>query len=134
MSDRFVRGGRSRHGEYGGARLKFLMVVLVLGAVAYTCYLYVPVAYQAYYLKDLMQHLVDVASTQSKPITWVPEQLKKSAVEYSIPANAIITPSQEDNRVIVRVQYTTPIEFPGFTYDYVFDYTAKSTTFFNTTK
>lgn len=132
MSDRFITSGRSRHGEQGGARLKFLIVVLVVGAVAYTGYLYVPVAYQAYYLKDLMQHDVDVASTQGYPVSWVTDQLRKAAVEYHIPPNAIITPSQADNRVIVRVQFTTPIEFPGFIYQYEFDYTARSSTFFTT--
>jgi hypothetical protein len=31
--------------------------------------------------------------------------------------------------VQVRVQFTRPISFPGFTYSYNFDYTAQSTTF-----
>jgi hypothetical protein len=132
MSDRFIMSGRSRHGQEGGTRLKFLIVVLVLGAVAYAGYLYVPVAYQAFYLKDLMQHDVDVAATQSYPVTWVTDQLRKAAAEYGMPPDAIITPGQEDNRIIVRVQFTTPIEFPGFTYQYEFDHTAKSTTFFTT--
>jgi hypothetical protein len=29
----------------------------------------------------------------------------------------------------VRVQYVTPIEFPGYTYNYEFDHTVKSTAF-----
>ncbi len=131
MSDRFITSG-TRHGEQGGARLKFLIVVLILCIVAYAGYLYVPVAYRAYTLKDLMQHDVDVASTQGYPVSWVTDQLKKGADEYGIPPNAIITPSQADGRIVVRVQFTMPIEFPGFTYQYQFDHTAKSTTFFTT--
>ena len=129
MNDRIAESIRSRSGERGGARLKFIVVVLIVGMAAYAAYLYVPVAFQAYYIKDLMQHDVDVASTQGYPVTWVTDQLKKAAVEYDIPTNAIITPSQEQNRVTVRVQFTKPIEFPGYTYQYEFDYTAKSTTF-----
>ena len=53
----------------------------------------------------------------------------KASQDYGIPANAIITPLQEDNRVQVRVQYTQPIEFPGFVYNYEFDHTARSSTF-----
>ena len=129
MNDRIVESIHSRSGEQGGARLKFIVVVLVVGMAAYAAYLYVPVAFQAYYIKDLMQHDVDVASTQGYPVAWVTDQIRKSAVEYDIPPTAIITPSQQDNRVIVRVQFTKAIEFPGYTYQYEFDYTAKSTTF-----
>ena len=132
MSERFIMSATSRHGEQGGARLKFLLVVLVFMLVGYAGYLYVPVAYRAYTLKDIMQHDVDVASTQGYPVTWVTDQLRKGADEYGMPPNAIITPSQQDSRVIVRVQFTMPIEFPGFTYQYRFDHTAKSTTFFST--
>ena len=34
-----------------------------------------------------------------------------------------------DNRLEARVQFTRPISFPGYTYDYEFDYTAQSTSF-----
>ena len=43
--------------------------------------------------------------------------------------NAIIAPAQKDNRIEVRVQFTRPISFPGYTYNYDFDYTAKSGAF-----
>jgi len=53
----------------------------------------------------------------------------KSEAEYEVPSNAIITPAARDNRIEVRVQYTRPIEFPGYTYMYEFDHTARSTAF-----
>jgi hypothetical protein len=91
--------------------------------------MYVPVAYQAYLFKDLMQHNVDVASTQGYQPTWVKDQLVKSAPEYGVPPDAVIDPAQRDNRIEVTVQFARPIEFPGYTYQYHFDYTAKSTAF-----
>lgn len=115
--------------ERGSARLKFIIVIAIIGAVAYMGYMYVPVAYQAYLFKDLMQHDVDVASTQGYPPTWVKDQLVKSAAEYGVPADAVIEPTQRDNRMEVTVQFTKPIEFPGYTYQYSFDHTAKSTAF-----
>ena len=78
------------------------MVVLVVAIVGYAGYLYVPVQFDAYRYKDLMQHDVDVAATQGYPVTWVSDQLRKSAAEYNVPPNAIITPATQENRVIVE--------------------------------
>jgi hypothetical protein len=120
---------RTKSNERGSARLKFIGVMLVLAVIAYVGYQYVPVAYDAYYFKDVMQNKVDMASTQGYETAWVSDQLAKSKAEYHIPENAIITPARNDNRIEVRVQFTRPISFPGFTYNYEFDHTAKSTTF-----
>jgi len=118
--------------ESGSARLKFLMVIAVIAVIAYAGYVYVPVAYQAYLLKDLMQHDVDVAATQGYPASWVKDQLTKAANEYGVPPDAVIEPAQQDNRVSVRVQFVRPLEFPGFTYQYAFDHTSRSTAFLTT--
>ena len=119
----------TRANERGGARLKFVLVVAVICAVGYAGFLYLPVAYDAYVLRDLMQHKVDVAATQGYPAMWVDDLLKKSAVEYGIPREAEITASPLDQRIQVHVQFTRPIEFPGYTYQYEFDHTARSTEF-----
>jgi len=79
--------------------------MIIIAAVAYGGYVFVPVAYQAYLFKDLMQHDVDVAATQGYKPSWVGEQLTKSLPEYEIPQDAIITPTQLDNRIAVRFQY-----------------------------
>ena len=129
MNQRSVEKWERRRGERGGSRIKFLIVVLIFGAAVYAGYLWVPVQFDAYRFKDLMQHDADVAATQGYPVTWISDQLKKSLAEYNIPADAVITPTQQENRMAVRVQYTRPIEFPGYTYQYEFDHTAKSTAF-----
>ena len=94
-----------RSTERGNASLKFLIVMLILGACAYAGYLYVPVAYRAHNFQDLMQHYVDVASAEGKQPGWAGEQLLKNFAEYEVPANAVITPSKRDNRI--EVQYST---------------------------
>jgi hypothetical protein len=119
----------ARTSERGGARLKFLIVVAIIACVAYAGYQFIPVAYQSYQLKDLMQHDVDTAVAMGKPASWIKDQLVKNSADYGIPADAVITPQQQDNRIEVRVQFKRPIEFPGFVYDYEFDHTAKSATF-----
>ena len=124
-----MRNISARSGERGGARLKFIVVILFIATVAYLGYLYVPVAYQAYLFKDLMQHNADVASTQGYEPSWVKNQLTKAAPEYGVPADAVILSTLKDNRIEVSVQFTKPIEFPGYTYNYNFDQTVKSTAF-----
>ena len=119
----------ARQGERGGARLKFVIAIAVFAVVIYAGYLYLPVAVDAYYFKDVMQNKVDVAVTQGYEAAWVSDQLKKSAPEFHVPDNAIITPVLKDSRVEVRVQFTRPITCPVFTYNYDFDYTARSTAF-----
>jgi hypothetical protein len=115
--------------ERGGARLKFLVVAVILGALAYAGYQYIPVAYQAYQYKDLMQQRVDAAAALGHPPGWVKDQLSKSALDYNVPADAEIVPVKEGDRVQVRVKFSRPIEFPGYVYQYEFDHTAKSTEF-----
>jgi hypothetical protein len=119
-----------RRSEQGGARLKFLIVVAIIAAVAYEGYQFIPVFYQDYQIKDLMRNDVDTSVALGKPPSWIQEQLVKSSPEYGIPADAVITPQQQDNRMEVRLQFTRPIElFPGVVYNYEFDHTAKSSTF-----
>ena len=118
-----------RYNERGSSTLKFLLVMAVIGCVAYAGYLYVPVAYRAYLYKDLMQHYVDVGAAQGYKPQWVADQLQKSMPEYEIPENAIITPTARDNRIEVRVQFSKVIEFPGYEYEYDFDQTVRSTAF-----
>jgi len=119
----------SRSGERGSARLKFILFMALVLVGTYVGYQMLPVVYHAYVWKDLMQHKVDVAATQGYPATWVNDQLKKSIAEYDIPADAVIEATPQDQRIQVRVQYTKLIEFPGYTYEYAFDHTAKSTEF-----
>ena len=118
-----------RSGERGSANLKFILVMLTLSACAYAGYMYVPVAYRAHAFKDLMQHYADVTAAQNYTPSWAQEQLAKSAAEYEVPPTAIITSAQRDNRVEVRVHFIREIEFPGYTYNYEFDHTVKSTAF-----
>lgn len=124
----------ARSGELGGSRLKFLLVMTILATVAGAAYFYVPVAYNAYLYKDLMQTKVDAAAALAYSPDWVTDQLTKSAPEYEVPPEVVITPLQENDRMQVRVQFSKPIEFPGYTYVYEFDQTVQSTQFLGKTK
>jgi hypothetical protein len=117
------------HGEQGGARLKLVVFLVIFGAILYAGYLYVPVAIDAYYFKDVMQNMANQATAEGSNTNWLRDQLVKSEPDYHVPREAVITPSVEDKRIKVRVQFTRPISFPLYTYNYEFDYTAESGTF-----
>jgi hypothetical protein len=42
--------------EQGGARLKFIVFIAVFAVILYVGYMYIPVAIDAYYYKDVMQN------------------------------------------------------------------------------
>lgn len=157
MHRRLLERRVSGSGEQGGVRPKFIVVVLAVVIfvviVGDAGCLYVPFAYKAHYFKNQMQGAVDMAATKGYSDAWVTEQLTQSKREYDVPPDAIITTSQAENRVIARVQFTQRIPFPAywtqvkegekegewyirtfsghFTYNFEFDYTVKSATFFS---
>ena len=115
--------------ERGGAQLKLIIFIAIIVAVGYAGYMYIPVAADAYYFKDAMQSKVNLAAVQGYDTAWVADQVSKSKNEFHVPDDAVITPSQTEGRMQCRVQFSRPISFPGFTYNYDFDYTAQSTSF-----
>jgi len=115
--------------ERGGAQLKLIIFLAVVVAVGYTGYMYIPVAVDAYYFKDAMQNKVNLAAAQGYDTAWLADQVSKSKGEFHVPDDAVITPSQNEGRIQCHVQFSRPISFPGFTYNYDFDYTAQSTSF-----
>lgn len=117
-------------GERGGTRLKFLIVISLLAAVAYSGYNYVPVAFQAYQFKDYMQATVDKAAAMGQPADWVVTQLKASGAQYNVPPNAEIKAQMNNGRMEARVRFSQPVALPFYTYLYTFDNTARSTDLF----
>lgn len=115
--------------EQGGSRLKLVIFLAVFAIILYAGYMYIPVSVDAYYFKDIMQNKVDLAAAQGFDGNWVRDQLVKTAPEYHVPADMVITPGMKEGRMEVRVQYTRPVSFPGYTYNYEFDHTVKSTSF-----
>src|SRR5260370_37190206 len=123
---------RMKSNEQGGARAKLIVFLVVFAVAVYVGYVYIPVSIDAYYFKDVMQNKADQAALQGYESAWGRDQLLKSEPDYHVPPDAVITASQNDNRIQVRVQFTRPISFPGYTYNYEFDRTVQSTAFLTT--
>lgn len=117
----------ARRGERGSARLKFIIVLLVLAAIGYVAFQYIPVAYQASRYKTRMQDVVTEAAAAGKGTEWVKSQLEASAADNGVPKEAKIVPSVQNGQVTVTVQFSRPVNLlPGYIYTYNFDHTAKS--------
>lgn len=117
------------HNERGGARLKLIVFLVICAVIFYAGYLYLPVAVDAYYYKDIMHNMVNQAAAQGSDANWVKDQLAKNGVDYHVPPDATIQATVQDKRVQAHVKFTRPIVTPVYTYNYEFDYTAASTTF-----
>ncbi len=122
-------------GERGSARLKFILLIALLAVVGYVGFQYVPVAYQASRYKVAMQDAVDKAAMLNQPNDQLRNQLRTDGNEYGVPPNAEITVERRaGGGVTARVQYTRAVVLPGYTYNYNFDHTAKSTELLGTPK
>lgn len=123
--------GTIRHGEHGGARANFLIVAALLAVIAYAGYNYVPVAYQAYQFKDVMQQDINKAAAMASPREELKKQLKGKGNDYGVPPDAEFEVAPVNGRLQATVKFTRPIQLlPGYTYKYEFDYTAKSSDLF----
>ena len=126
------QGSRAPRGERGGARFNFIVVILLIALAAYSAYNYAPVAYRSYRFKDYMQEVVNKAAYPPGQTTdWVTQQLRAGAKEYGVPDDAEVKVQKEEGRITAQVTWTEPVQFPAYTYEYNFDYTAHSSGFIN---
>jgi hypothetical protein len=122
----------TRAGERGGSRLKLVIVLAVLGLAAYSAYNYVPVSYNAFLFKDFMQDTVNKAAyPPGQSGEWVAQQFRSAAKEYDLPTDMYVNVQKESGQIVARVQWTRPVKFPGYTYQYTFDHTVRSSGFIN---
>lgn len=135
MNESFGSSAAARRDERGAARLKFILVLVVVLIVGYMGIQFIPVAYQSYTFKKFMNESADRASALSVPPeekgNWLESELRTKAKDYSVPPDAKITRTFQNNQMQVTVQFTRQLNLlPGiWTYQYDFDHTAKSSTF-----
>jgi hypothetical protein len=123
------RAPRGR-GERGGARFNFVAVILVIALAAYSAYNYAPVAYKAYRFKDFMDETVNKAAyPPGQTADWVTQQLRTAAREYELPEDVQVNVQKEEGRITARVVWSEAVQLPGYSYDYSFDHTSRSSGF-----
>lgn len=132
MKQSFGSSPAAKFNERGAARLKFIIVLAIVALLGYMAFQYISVAYQARTFKAFMNEKVlytsnDPAVPVEQKGARVEAQLKTGAGEYGVPPDAKMSHTYQNGQLQVTVKFTRPINlFPGFTYQYDFDYTAKS--------
>ena len=125
---RRVSHGPARVGERGNARLKFLLVLALIGAALYVGGQYVPIAYHARVFESFMQDTVNNAALTDKNPAWVEQQLRRGFEDYSVPDDASVKVGVNDTRMEATVQYTQTVSLVFTEYEYDFDKTVRSST------
>lgn len=127
-----TRSGPDTRGERGGSGLNLLIVLLVIGVAAYCTYQYAPVAYKAFLYRDYMQETVNRAAyPPGQTTSWVETQLRAGAKENGLPPDMRLQVQNESGKIVAHVQWSEPVRFPGYVYEYKFDHTARSSGFIN---
>lgn len=120
----------NRHAELGGANLKLLLTVLILGIMANAGYNYIPTAYQGENFKQEMQTMVvnslTLPPTAGNPVEVLKGRLVRAATDDQLPP-ALIDVRQINNVLTARVKYSKEVSivpFGIYNYHYEFDHTA----------
>jgi hypothetical protein len=122
-----------RHGEKGGAGIKFLLVLLGLAIAANAGLQYIPVAYQGASFKQEMDTAVVkglAAPGGMKPSDVVKASIMKAARDSELPPEAVIEVKSAGNTVQAHVAYQKQVPllpFGLYKYNYDFNYVATPT-------
>jgi len=107
---------------------------LVIGALAYGAYKFAPPYVSHFQLQDAMKEIATLSAVGMLPqakntsgvtsVSDIQEAVLSKARELEIPLRKEgIKVQKEEATVFISVKYTVPIDLPGRTYDYNFEFT-----------
>ena len=111
---------RRRIAERGEGNLGCIVWLLVLGLAVMICVKVVPVKIASAEMYDYMDEVA-----RSAGVNTTAEDAKKAilqrAADLKLPVDKDhVTVTREGDRIRMRVEYTVPVEFPGYTYNWDF--------------
>ncbi len=102
---------RARNSERGGARIKTLIVLIVLGSAVFCAVKIVPPYFANYQLQDSMRQEAAYASASRKKDDDIRADIEKKVKELGIPADSNeIQVSDDAGNVKISVDYTVPVD------------------------
>lgn len=119
-----------RSSERGSAKIKFLLVIMVIAVAGNAGINYVPVAYEGANLKQEMDTAVVkglATGPRMNPVDVVKASLQKAIYENNVPADAFVEVKQTPGAVTAQIAYTKNVAmlpFGIYTYKYDFNYVA----------
>ena len=110
-----------RNGQRGGSRFSSIMMLLVLGAMAFAAFKIVPAYFANYQLQDSMTTEARFAMVNRKAPADVQDDIWKKVQELGIPAkkNDIVV-SSDQNLVQINVNYSVPVDLLVYQYNISF--------------
>jgi len=97
--------------EYGGARLKMLLVLIVLGSGIFCAIKMIPPYLANYQLQDSMRQVAAYASVTRSQDDQIRDDVEKKVKELGIPANSKdIDVTSISGNVQISVDYSVPID------------------------
>lgn len=119
---------RRLEAQRGEGQIGCIIGLIILLAVGYIAYKMIPVKVRA---ADLRQEITDVARSagvyKEKQIR---ERIMAKAEELELPLdpdNLVV--ERRSDRVYIEANYTVPVEFPGYTYQWNFKHIADNPLF-----
>ena len=109
-----------RRSERGEGNLGCILWLLALGFAVLIAWKAVPVKLQSTELYDYMDELAKFSAAQMKP-----DELKKRildrAAQLQIPLRKEnVRVERNGDRIYMEIEYTIPVEYPGYTYQWKF--------------
>ena len=126
---------KSMNSEKGSAKVKLVIVLVVLFLVAHAGYNYIPIAYEGQSFKQELQTAVLQGMAVPVGMTMtdsVKGRVARAAAHNNLPPNAFIQVKQTNNIVQAHVAYSKQINllpFGLFKYNYEFNHIATPTGF-----
>ena len=109
-----------RRSERGEGNLGCILWLVALGLAILIAWKAVPVKLQSTELYDYMDELAKFSAAQVKP-----DELKKRILERAAQLQIPLTKDnirveRNGDRIYMEIEYTIPVEFPGYTYQWNF--------------
>lgn len=105
--------------QRGEGKLGCVMGLLILAAAVFVAYKVIPVRVRATEFRDAVHDNARSAGTMSQDA--IRSALAYKAVQLKLPIKEQdIQIQRTSDSVSVKVEYTVPVEFPGYTYNWAF--------------
>jgi hypothetical protein len=120
---------QDRRGERGEGRMGTMFALAVLAVLIYLGFKVIPVMINTYAFRDFMEQEARFAALRNKD-----EELRKRLVvkaqELDLPVDAkSVRMNRSPSHFDVQITYTVPIETPLYTYQWVFQESARAPLF-----
>jgi hypothetical protein len=109
-----------RRSERGEGNLGCILWLLALGLAVLIAWKAIPVKLQSTELYDYMDELAKFSAAQVKPDV-LKKRILDRAAQLQIPLDKEnVRVERNGDRIYMEVEYTIPVEYPGYTYQWNF--------------